>query len=306
MTNLLTAVYGAHGRPDYLLSQVFDFSNPRTRQARAHRLVNETPVLLWLTDRTGSPRIGNRTSFDFVGLSPDEEDLRAALVERMHPDDLAEIGDSIRLTIEDQAPFEFTARVRRFDGQFRWLHHRALPFYDAEGTFEGYAGASLDVTESEELTRELDDVRELFTNVTDAGPFVVLRTDPEGNIVYARGTVPAILDDTGDLVGLNWQSLMTGDQVEEIVARGQASVETREPFTVRVRGRQLDRRRVGRRRHRPLGRGALGRAAHRPRLRRRGHPRRVRGHAGRRVRRGGRRAGGPTSWPACSTPGPTS
>ncbi len=236
ITNMLTAVYGPAGRPDYLISQVFDFSNPRTREARAYRLVNETPVLLWLTDRNGSPRIGNRTSFDFVGVSPDEEDLRAALVERMHPEDLAEIGDSIRVMIEDRAPFEFTCRAMRADDQWRWLHHRALPFYDAEGEFEGYAGASLDVTEAEELRRELDQVRELFHTVTEAGPFLVLRTDVDGNIIYAKGSLPAILDNGSGLVGLKWQQVLAPDQVDEIVHRGLASITSHEPFTVRLRG----------------------------------------------------------------------
>ena len=99
VTNMLTPVYGSSGRPDYLVSQIFDFSNPRTREARAYRLVNETPVLLWLTDRQGSPRIGNRTCFEFVGISPEEEDLRTALVERMHHDDMVEVGEGIRQAV---------------------------------------------------------------------------------------------------------------------------------------------------------------------------------------------------------------
>src|SRR5215471_4644958 len=103
VTNLLTAVYGPSGRPDYLISQIFDFSSPRTREARAYRLVNETPVLLWLTDRGGLPRIGNRTCFEFVGISPDEDDLAAALFEHMHADDLSELSERIFSAIADRA-----------------------------------------------------------------------------------------------------------------------------------------------------------------------------------------------------------
>jgi diguanylate cyclase (GGDEF)-like protein/PAS domain S-box-containing protein len=236
VTNMLTAIYGASGRPDYLLSQIFDFSNPRTRQARAYRLINETPVLLWLTDRAGNPRIGNRTCFEFVGVVPDtEEDLRSVLLAKMHADDLGDIGESIATAIRDRAPFEFTARVHRADGQWRWLNHRALPFYDAEGEFEGYAGASLDVTEAEELRRQLDDVRELFATVAAAGPFVVLRTDVEGRIVYSHGSWPSVLREV-QLVGLKWQDVLSKDQVDEIVTRGLASISSRDPFTVRVRG----------------------------------------------------------------------
>ena len=114
-----------------------------------------------------------------------------------------------------------------------------MPFFDAEGDFEGYAGASLDVTEAEELRRELDTVRELFATVTEAGPFVVLRTDVEGKILYAHGSWPDILSEV-ELVGLNWPDLLAAEQVDEIVTRGLASITTREPYTVRVRGDHPD------------------------------------------------------------------
>jgi len=237
---MVTPVYGPHGRPDFLLSQVFDFSNPRTREATAHRLVNETPVLLWLTDERGVPRIGNRASFEFLGLTPDDPDLQQSIFGTFHPDDFALIGDDLASSIRDRAPFEFTARLARRDGAYRWLHHRALPFFDADGEYEGYAGASLDVTEAEELRLELDSVRELFATVTEAGPIAVLRTDRDGNIVYANGGWPEFLEGEDDLVGLNWQSELVPEHVEELVTRGLAAVESREPYSVRVRTRDID------------------------------------------------------------------
>ena len=233
---MVTAVYGPTGRPDYVVSQIFDFSNPRTREAQAQRLVNETPVMLWLTGRAAVPRIGNRTTFDYLGIGPDDPDLQGALVRTVHPDDLADITPGIVASVQERAPFEFTARVARRDGIYRWLHNRALPFFDADGAFEGYAGASLDVTDAEELRRELHDVRELFRTVTEAGPIAVLRTDVDGEIVHASGGWPAVLELAPDeLVGLHWQSVIAAEHVDEIITRGLDSITTREPFTVRVR-----------------------------------------------------------------------
>ena len=236
----VTPVYGPRGRPDYLLSQVFDFANPRTREETAHRLVNETPVLLWLTDRQGIPRVGNRASFDFLGLAPDDPDLERNVFGTFHPDDFAHIGAELAGSIRDRAPFEFTARLLRRDGRYRWLHHRAMPFFDAEGEYEGYAGASLDVTEAEELRLELDEVRQLFRTVTEAGPIAVLRTDRDGNIVYANGGWPEFLEGEENLVGLQWQAELVPEHVDEIVSRGIAAIESREPYTVRVRTRDVD------------------------------------------------------------------
>ena len=216
---------------------MFDFANPRTREATAHRLVNETPVLLWLTDRQGIPRIGNRASFEFLGIAPDDPDLESSVFGSFHPEDFAHIGADLAGSIRDRAPFEFTARLLRRDGQYRWLHHRAMPFFDAEGEYEGYAGASLDVTESEELRLELDEVRQLFRTVTEAGPIAVLRTDRDGNIVYANGGWPEFLEGEEDLVGLKWRSELVPEHVDELVTRGLAAIESREPYTVRVRTR---------------------------------------------------------------------
>ncbi|MGZ4692061.1 MAG: diguanylate cyclase domain-containing protein [Acidimicrobiales bacterium] len=232
---MVTAVYGPTGRPDYLLSQVFDFANPRTSKTQTRRLVNETPVMLWLTDTTGWPRVGNRTSFEFLGGRPDEDDLGDLVFRAVHAEDLAEVADGIVQNVEARVPFEFTVRVARADGRYRWLHHRALPFFDSDGSFEGYAGASLDVTEAEELRRELDDVRQLFQTVTDAGPLAVLRTDPDGNIVSANGSWPSLLEEVRQLPGLNWRSILAPEHVDEIVTLGLASITSREPFTVRVR-----------------------------------------------------------------------
>ena len=232
---MVTAVYGPTGHPDYLLSQVFDFANPRTSKTQTRRLVNETPVMLWLTDPDGWPRVGNRTSFEFLGGRAEVDDLGDLLFHAIHPEDLIEVADDIAQNMRDRSPFEFTVRVARADGAYRWLHHRALPFYDGDGVFEGYAGASLDVTEAEELRRELDDVRQLFQTVTDAGPLAVLRTNPDGDIVYANGGWPSLLEDTRELPGLNWRSVLAPEHVDEIVTRGLASISSREPFTVRVR-----------------------------------------------------------------------
>ncbi|HEY5155090.1 MAG TPA: diguanylate cyclase [Acidimicrobiales bacterium] len=237
---MVTPVYGPQGRPDYLLSQVFDFANPRTREATAHRLVNETPVLLWLTDRKGVPCIGNRASFDFLGIAPDDPELQRSVFGTFHPEDFAQIGKDLAGSIRDRAPFEFTARIARRDGEYRWLHHRALPFFDSDGVYEGYAGASLDVTEAEELRLELDNVRELFRTVTEAGPIAVVRTDREGDIVYANGGWPAFLEEDENLIGMLWRSELLPEHVDEIVTRGLAAVDSREPFTVRVRTREVE------------------------------------------------------------------
>ncbi len=232
----LIAVYGSGGRPEYLISQIFSFINRRTNESRESRLAAESPAMLWLTDETGIPRTGNSRSFEFLGLPSSSTELRGALFESVHPDDYARERDMLIAAIDARERFSFTARSQRADGQWRWLHHRARPVYSESGVFEGYAGASLDVTDDERHRRELEDVRRLFESVTEAGPLAVLRTDAVGRVIYANGRFANMLDDPGvRLTGLGWRSILIPEHVDEIVRLAATAVETGEPFVIRVR-----------------------------------------------------------------------
>lgn len=236
LRTFLTGVYGPSGGPEYFISQIFSFANRRSDRTRAERLAQHAPAMLWLTDDQGIPRDGNTESFRFLGLPENSGELRRALFETMHPDDYESERPRLAHKVSSQEPFDFVARSRRADGDWRWLHHRAVPMFGDSRTFEGYAGVSFDVSEHEAMRRELESVRQLFRSITEAGPIAVLRTDAEGSIVYANGRWSDLLDDAEDrLSRMNWQQVLIPDHVDEIVRRASKSVNTGEPFVMRVR-----------------------------------------------------------------------
>ena len=57
-------------------------------------------------------------------------------------------------------PFETEYRLRRFDGEYRWIIDRGVPHFDPDGTFVGYVGSCRDITDrkqQEETQRFLAD-----------------------------------------------------------------------------------------------------------------------------------------------------
>ena len=76
-----------------------------------------------------------------------------------------------------------------------------------DGVFEGYSGASLDVTDDIRHRHRLEDIERLFESVTEAGPLAVLRTDAVGRVLYANGRWAGLLDDPDvRLTGLGWRA----------------------------------------------------------------------------------------------------
>jgi diguanylate cyclase (GGDEF)-like protein/PAS domain S-box-containing protein len=227
-------VYGPQGEPAYLISQVFDFTSSKVANGGTERLLANVPVMLWLTDDAGVPRSGNKASFDFVGVSEMGGDLGTGFLGMQHPDEAEEQAARLRGRLRRQLPLDQSARARRSDGEWRWLLHRANPIFDADGLFEGYAGSSTDITEFEEHRRQLVGANELYHSVVEAGP-AVARLDRRGRIVYMNSRWDEVLENPdGQLRGSQWMRVLSADQRREIVERGRESVETGEPFRIRV------------------------------------------------------------------------
>ncbi len=232
----MTGVYGPSGGPEYFISQIFSFADRRSDRSHAEHLAQQSPAMLWQTDEHGLPQHGNPSSYRFFGLPDRSGELRRALFETMHPHDYEAERPRLVHKITNREPFDFVARSRRVDGDWRWLHHRAVPVFDENREFEGFCGVSFDVSEHEAVRRELENVRRLFQSITEAGPIAVLRTDASGNITYANGRWAEMFEDHEDrLHQMNWQQVIEPDHVDEIVRRATKSVNTGEPFVMRVR-----------------------------------------------------------------------
>jgi diguanylate cyclase (GGDEF)-like protein/PAS domain S-box-containing protein len=234
----VAAVYTPDGAPGYLMSQIFSFAGPDPHDERVRRLVNHTPAMLWLIDRDGSPRMGNRACFDFIGVHQPAGSIGQQWTDAVHPNDLSEATPHIDSKLAARQPFDFVARSRRRDGEWRWLHHRAEPIFDVDGELEGYAGASVDVTEAERARRDLLDSQRLLADVADAGPLAVARTDADGRVTYLNDRWSELLGDHETrLAGLGWQELIRPEYVDRIIAAGTESIETGRPFQMQVRTR---------------------------------------------------------------------
>jgi len=227
------AVYGPGGRPEYLVSQIFDFVSGWAVEDTT-TLTDQSPVMLWVTDDQGVPRRGNRRCTEFIGQLDAIDDLSGTLDEIVHPEDFETVREPLRKALAAHEPFEFTARSRRHDGQWRWLHSRAAPVF-VQGVFRGYSGASLDVTDDVRHRHRLEDIERLFESVAEAGPLAMLRTDAVGRVRYANGRWGGLLENPEvRLNGLGWRGIVAPEHSDEIIERGRQARETGEPFVMRV------------------------------------------------------------------------
>jgi PAS domain S-box-containing protein len=115
------------------------------RQAQNVRLVVDAiPTLAWSARSDGSADFFNQRWLDYTGLSTEQAHDWGWTV-ALHPDDVNGLVDYWRSVLTSGAPGEMEARLRRFDGVYRWFLFRATPSFDNDGEVVKWFGTNTDI-----------------------------------------------------------------------------------------------------------------------------------------------------------------
>jgi len=130
------------------------------RGRRLRTMADSAPVLIWMSDATGGCTYVNAGWLRFTGRRLDEE-LGDGWAEGVHPGDLGRCLEVYRSALSRREPYEMDYRLRRADGEYRWVVDHGVPLWGRDEGFEGFIGSCIDVTErrrAEERDRLLADI----------------------------------------------------------------------------------------------------------------------------------------------------
>jgi PAS domain S-box-containing protein len=150
------------------------------------RLMSESaPVMIWMSDATGSCLHLNRMLRQFWGVE-DEGLGRFDWQDMMHPDDAPEIGRQMMEALAAQREAVIKGRYRDRTGRYRILQTNSQPRFSAKGEFLGMIGVNVDITEREETERVLRESEQRFRLAVEAAPSGMVMTDKDGRIVLVN------------------------------------------------------------------------------------------------------------------------
>ena len=104
------------------------------------------PALVWMSGPDKQCTFFNKSWLDFTGR-PIERELGNGWADGVHPDDLPTCLDTYSSAFDRRDPFKMEYRLRRHDGEYRWVLDEGVPLFSADGTFAGYIGSCVDITE---------------------------------------------------------------------------------------------------------------------------------------------------------------
>jgi PAS domain S-box-containing protein len=131
-------------------------------ETRFRTMADHAPVLLWMAGTDGLCHYFNLTWLNFTGRSMEQE-VGNGWAEGVHPEDFQRCMATYLDAFVERRAFSMEYRMRRHDGEYRWVYDQGAPRFDPDGKFAGYIGSCVDVTEQRlardalaVLTRELE------------------------------------------------------------------------------------------------------------------------------------------------------
>ena len=131
-------------------------------EERFRIVADSAPVFIWMS---GVDRVCdwfNRPWLEYRGRTLEEE-IGHGWEEGIHPDDLAGCWDAFYSVFETRSEFSVEYRLRRHDGEYRWMLTRGVPRIGPDGEYAGYIGSVIDIHDRRRAEQErlqlLDDMR---------------------------------------------------------------------------------------------------------------------------------------------------
>jgi len=129
----------------------------RESEERFRVMADTTPSLIWMCDAQGKITYLNERRIAFTGPDPHVR-FGETWIANVHPDDVKNVLDMLYRALETQTAFSQEYRLRRSDGVYRWMLDVASPRVNGDGSFAGFIGSAIDVTDQKLAQEALEKV----------------------------------------------------------------------------------------------------------------------------------------------------
>lgn len=147
-------------------------------EQRFRMIMDNAPVLVWVSDTQKRYSWFNQPWLTFTGRTTEQEAGRG-WAEHVHPDDLDRCLTIYEMSFDERMPFEMTYRLRRHDGEYRWMLDKGRPLHEAGEQFVGYIGSCVDITERKFAEAAAQAKEAQLRLITDNTPVMLVHSSRE-------------------------------------------------------------------------------------------------------------------------------
>ena len=183
----------------------------RESEERFRDMADSAPVMIWVSGPDKLCTFFNKPWLDFTGRTMEQE-MGDGWASGVHPDDLDRCLATYSSSFDARRKFQMEYRLRRADGEYRWLLDNGTPLYrDAE--FAGFIGSCIDITERKQAEEALRESEQRLVSIYNTVGDVIfhLAVEPEGQFRFVSVNAAFLR-----VTGLS-QEAVVGKTVNEVI-----------------------------------------------------------------------------------------
>jgi PAS domain S-box-containing protein len=205
------------------------FDEIKKSEDRLRLVIDTIPTLVWRAGPEGSPDFLNQPALDYTGLSLDQAEL--GWPRAFHPDDKKGMLVKWSAIRASGVPGGLEARLRRYDGEYRWFWFQAEPLRDETGTIVKWYGSATDIEDRKRTEGALRESEQRFRDYAETASDWFWEHGPDHRVYRISEHVRGIGFAPSGLVGLSRWDIATDLESEpEKWQMHRATIDARQPF----------------------------------------------------------------------------
>ncbi|HWQ32109.1 MAG TPA: PAS domain S-box protein [Blastocatellia bacterium] len=184
----------------------------RESEKRFRVMADTAPMMIWLAGTDKHCYYFNKSWLDFTGRTMEQEACYGWAT-GIHPDDYDRCLEIYTTSFDAREPFILEYRLRRYDGQYRWVLDKGVPRFNADGGFAGFIGSAMDIHERRQTEEALRASEQFNRSVLESSADCIKVLDPDGRLLAMNspGLAMMEIDDFTPYIGSDWLSFWEGD-----------------------------------------------------------------------------------------------
>jgi len=157
--------------PQYFIAVIEDITKRKQAEATVQEaeakfqiMADIAPVMIWMSGLDKLCNFFNQGWLEFTGRTIEQE-LGNGWTQGVHPEDLEQCINIYTTSFNGRSPFVMEYRLRRFDGEYRWVLDTGTPVFSHDGSFTGFIGSCIDISERKQAELALQQRAEELTRL---------------------------------------------------------------------------------------------------------------------------------------------
>ncbi len=185
-------------------------------EERFRNMADTAPVSIWMSGTDKLCFYFNKVWLDFTGRTLEQE-MGNGWAEGVHPDDLQRCLDTYVAAFEARESFKMEYRLRRFDGEYRWILDAGVPRFMPDGSFVGYIGSCIDISDRKLAEEAQRSSEEQIRLIADCAPSLISYVDSQQRYLFNNKTYSDWFgQDRAEITGKSLQEVLGEAAYQEI------------------------------------------------------------------------------------------